>query len=696
MAKNLVVVESPAKAKTIAKFLGKNYVVKASMGHIRDLPKSQLGVDIENDFSPKYITIRGKGDILKELKGAAKKVNKILLATDPDREGEAIAWHLQHILNVEENQACRIEFNEITEQAIKSAVKAPRKIDLARVEAQQARRVLDRLVGYKLSPLLWRKIRKGLSAGRVQSVAVRLISEREEEINDFIPQEYWSLEAEFTNKSNKKLKTKLHKIKGDKTEIASTQEMDKYLAQIELNKYQVQEVRKREKRRNPSPPFTTSSLQQEAYRKLGFAAKKTMMLAQQLYEGLDLGKEGTVGLLTYIRTDSTRISEVAQEEARDYIIDNFGVDYYPPEPRQYLAKKRAQEAHEAIRPTSVIRHPDAIKSYVARDQYRLYKLVYDRFLASQMASAVLDTTSVDIVGGEFLFRAVGSIMKFPGFMKVYIDAEEEADKDKELLEVKEGETLKLGALKPEQHFTQPPARYTDASLIKALEELGIGRPSTFAPTVETIQKRAYVVKEEKQFFPTELGILVVDMLVEHFPQIIDVEFTALLEDRLDQIEEGILGWQDVLTEFFEPFQDSLEKAEALIGEVKLEDPVSDELCPECGRNLVIKFGRFGKFLACPGFPECRFTKPLLESTGIRCPKCEEGEIVGRRSKKGRKFYGCNRYPECDFVTWDMPTDKKCPECEELLVKKISKSKGDYLRCSKKGCNYQELLMAEGE
>ncbi|HEX3032750.1 MAG TPA: type I DNA topoisomerase [Bacillota bacterium] len=694
MSKTLVIVESPAKAKTIAKFLGKNYTVKASMGHVRDLPKSQFGVDVEHDFEPKYITIRGKGDILKELRSAAKKAKKVYLATDPDREGEAIAWHLQYILGLSGEQASRIEFNEITEPAIKKAVKNPRKIEFSRVAAQQTRRILDRLVGYNLSPLLWRKIRKGLSAGRVQSVAVKLICDREEEIEEFIPEEYWTLETILFNNANHRLHCKLLHINGEKLEIPSKVAMDQVMDQLKGITYKVKDVVRREKRRNPAPPFTTSSMQQEAYRKLGFAARKTMLLAQQLYEGLDVGEQGTVGLVTYIRTDSTRIAETASEQARELIEDKYGKEYYPPEPRQYTTKGRSQGAHEAIRPTYLDLDPEKVKDNVSRDQYRLYKLIWDRFVASQMASAILDQTRVDITAGVFTFRASGSQIKFPGFMKVYIASEEQELGEKDLLlpDLTVGEELKPEELLPQQHFTQPPARYTDASLIKTLEEEGIGRPSTYAPIVETIQKRGYVSKEEKQFFPTELGVLVIDLLETYFPDIIDIEFTASLEDELDRVEEGSVDWVEVLKEFYPPFHETLEKADEAIPKVKLADPVSDELCPECGTNLVIKLGRFGRFLACPRFPDCRYTKPLLEATGVHCPHCQ-GEMVLRRSKKGRKFYGCSNYPACDFVTWEQPTNQTCPTCGEMLVQKTNR-KGTVLKCSKKGCGYHEIVAKE--
>ena len=691
MSKVLVIVESPAKAKTIGKFLGKRYTVKASMGHVRDLPRSQFGVDIEHNFNPKYITIRGKGDLLKELRTAAKKADKILLAPDPDREGEAIAWHLQHILGLAEKDKCRIEFNEITKDAVQNALQSPRTIDYTRVNAQQARRILDRLVGYNLSPLLWRKVKKGLSAGRVQSVAVRLISDREEEIKAFVPEEYWTLQGLFNKEGEKKaLEAKLALYKNKKVAIASEEAVKNILSDLKDASYTITGIKKKEKKRHPAPPFITSSLQQEAYRKLNFPARKTMQVAQQLYEGLDIGPEGTVGLVSYIRTDSTRVAETAQQEAKEFITETYGPTYHPGEFKQYTNRNKAQNAHEAIRPTSMHRGPERMKQFLSRDQYRLYKLIYDRFVSSQMSPAVMDTTSIDIKAGDFVFRATGSIIKFPGFMKLYIEDRDDGEKDEEkvLPELAEGDTLTARELNPKQHFTQPPPRYTDASLVKALEENGIGRPSTYAPTVETIQRRGYVVREEKQFYPTELGMIVVEMLKEFFPAIIDIQFTADLEDKLDMVEEGEMEWVKVLKDFYDPFSETLENAEEKIGVVEIEDEVSDEVCEQCGRNLVIKMGRYGKFLACPGFPDCRFTKPLLEDTGVKCPKCE-GALVARRSKKGRKFYGCSNYPECDFVTWDLPTEKKCPHCNSMMVQKNSAQKGVTLQCTGTDCKYRE-------
>ncbi len=686
MSKTLVIVESPAKAKSIGKYLGKNFTVKASMGHVRDLPKSQFGVDVENNFSPKYIAIRGKGDIIKDLRSAVKKVDRVLLASDPDREGEAIAWHLSKLLDIDEHTPCRIEFNEITKNAIQQAVKQPRPIDVDRVNAQQTRRILDRLVGYNLSPLLWRKVKKGLSAGRVQSVAVRLICDREEEIQAFIPEEYWSLTAKFSKSGKSPFEAKLHKYKNKKLEISSKEAMDQILADLKDSSYRVESITRKEKLRNPAAPFTTSSLQQEASRKLNFTSRKTMVVAQQLYEGIELGKQGPMGLVTYIRTDSTRVSETATDEAKSFILERFGPAYIPKQPRQTAAKGKVQDAHEAIRPTSVNLDPESVKQYVTNDQFKLYKLIWARFVASQMASAIIDTTSMDIAAGEYTFRASGSIVKFPGFMQVYIEGNDEGTKDEEKLlpELTEGDKVDLKSLTPKQHFTQPPPRYTDATLVKVLEEKGIGRPSTYAPIVETIQKRGYVVRESKQFYPTELGMIVIELLKNHFPDIINIEFTADMEEKLDQIAEGDQEWAGILKDFYHPFKDTLEKAEDVIGKVKVADEVSDEICEQCGKNMVIKLGRFGKFLACPGFPDCRNTKPLLEPTGVGCPKCE-GEMVLRRSKKGRKFYGCSKYPECQFVTWDTPTQEKCPHCGFMMVEKNSRSKEKQLLCVNEEC-----------
>ncbi|WP_338826386.1 DNA topoisomerase 1 [Moorella thermoacetica] len=690
LAKTLVIVESPAKAKTIGKFLGKNYTIKPSMGHVRDLPKSQFGVDVENNFEPRYITIRGKGEIVKELRAAAQKAQRVLLAPDPDREGEAIAWHLQHLLGLPD-EAIRIEFNEITRNAIQEAVKKPRKIDQDRVDAQQARRILDRVVGYRLSPLLWRKVRKGLSAGRVQSVAVRLIVDREQEIEAFQPEEYWSLTAWLLPENEgEAFPARLVKYAGEDLNVKNEGEMESILHSLEGTTYVVAEVKQRERRKNPAAPFTTSTLQQEAYRKLNFTSRRTMQVAQQLYEGIDLGGgQGPVGLITYIRTDSTRVASVAQLEARDFLMERFGSEYVPEGLRQYKGRKDIQDAHEAIRPTSVWREPASLKNILTRDQFRLYNLIWERFVASQMQAAVMDTVTVDITAGPCLFRATGSVVKFPGFLKVYEEGRDGEDKDQEqrLPPLATGQTLKLQSLEPKQHFTQPPPRYTEATLVKTMEELGIGRPSTYAPTIETILQRGYVTREQKQFVPTELGRVVVALLKEHFPKIIDVEFTAHMEEQLDAIEAGKISWRQVLAEFYGPFEEVLEKAEAEIGTVEVPEEVSEEKCELCGRNLVVKMGRYGKFLACPGFPECRFTKPLLETIGVNCPECG-GQIVARRTKRGRKFYGCQNYPRCTYVSWDKPTNQTCPRCGKRLVEKASRQ-GSRLVCPQKECGYVE-------
>ncbi|KQY83106.1 DNA topoisomerase I [Paenibacillus sp. Root52] len=688
MADSLVIVESPSKAKTIGKYLGSKFIVKASMGHVRDLPKSQIGVEVENDFNPKYITIRGKGSILKELKDARKKVKKVYLAADPDREGEAIAWHLAHALELDDTEDCRVVFNEITKQAVKDAFKTPRKINMDLVNAQQARRILDRLVGYKISPLLWKKVKKGLSAGRVQSVAVKIILDRENEIDDFVPEEYWSITAKLTADGNP-FEAKFHQLNGTKTELGSEAEVQAILKQIEGADFTVKEVKEKERSRNPSAPFTTSSLQQEAARKLNFRASKTMSVAQQLYEGVDLGKEGTVGLITYMRTDSTRIAASAQEEAKEYIIGKYGEPFAPETPRNYSKKAaNAQDAHEAIRPTSILRDPDSIKSFMSRDQFRLYKLIWERFVASQMSSAILDTLSVDIAVGDTIFRAAGSKVRFQGFMKVYVEGNDDGttEEDRLLPPLKNGDVLEKQEIEPKQHFTQPPPRYTEARLVKTLEELGIGRPSTYAPTLETIQKRGYVAIEEKKFMPTELGELVIEQMEEFFPEILNVEFTANMEGDLDHVEEGSEDWVKVLAEFYESFEKRLEFAEEEMKEIEIEDEVSDEICEKCGKHLVYKLGRFGKFLACSGFPECRNTKPIIKDIGVTCPKCKEGHVVERRSKKGRVFYGCDKYPECDFVSWDKPSAKPCPSCSSLMIEKRNKQ-GTRLQCT--SCDHQE-------
>ncbi|WP_442600956.1 type I DNA topoisomerase [Paenibacillus sp. KN14-4R] len=693
MADALVIVESPAKAKTIGKYLGKKFIVKASMGHIRDLPKSQIGVDVEHNFEPKYITIRGKGSILKELKDAAKKVKKVYLAADPDREGEAIAWHLAHYLEINANEPCRVVFNEITMQAVKDAFKTPRVINQDLVNAQQARRILDRLVGYKISPLLWKKVKKGLSAGRVQSVSVKLIIDRENEIKAFVPEEYWSITALLVA-GKAKFEAKFYGMNGQKLELHSVEDVNKVLAAIQDQNFIVKEVKEKERLRNPAPPFITSSLQQEAARKLNFRASKTMSVAQQLYEGIDLGKEGTVGLITYMRTDSTRISPVAQEEAKELITSKYGANYIPETPRVYAKKNsNAQDAHEGIRPSSVLREPDSIKEYLSRDQFRLYKLIWERFVASQMSSAILDTMTIDIAVGAGMFRAAGSKLKFPGFMKVYVEGNDDGttEEDKLLPPLAQGDEIEKQSMEPKQHFTQPPPRYTEARLVRTLEELGIGRPSTYAPTLETIQKRGYVAIDEKKFVPTELGELVIQLMVEFFPEILDAEFTAQMEGELDHVEEGTENWVRVLDGFYTDFEKRLEFAEEEMKEIEIQDEVSDEICEKCGKNLVYKMGRFGKFLACSGFPDCRNTKPIVKNIGVTCPKCKEGAIVERRSKKGRIFYGCDRYPECDFISWDKPSAKPCPDCGSSMIEKRTKA-GVFLHCTE--CTHKEEIVQD--
>ncbi|MGI6606290.1 MAG: type I DNA topoisomerase [Peptococcia bacterium] len=697
MTKILVVVESPAKAKTIGKYLGKKYTVRASMGHIRDLPKSQFGVDVENDFLVKYITIRGKGDLLRELKTLAQKSDEILLATDPDREGEAIAWHLQEFLKLPADKECRVEFNEITKNKIIEAIKKPRQIDQNRVDAQQTRRVLDRIVGYKLSPLLWRKIKKGLSAGRVQSVVVRLICDRENEINSFTPEEYWSLTAKLA-KGKGSFAAELSKISGKKAELKNEEQVQEIIRKIQHQPFLVEAIKKKEQKKNPAPPFITSTLQQEASRKLNYTAKKTMMIAQQLYEGIELSKkEGSVGLITYMRTDSTRISDEAKQETRNYIETVFGKAYLAEGNRNYVSKGKIQNAHECIRPTSTFRDPQAVREYLKPEQYKLYKLIWERFVASQMAAVTLEVTSVDLTALDYLFKATGSVVIFPGFTKLYVEGSDDKESKEEygkLPALQEKEEVALQELIPKQHFTQPPSRYSEATLIKTLEEKGIGRPSTYAPILDTIVSRGYVVKEKKQYVPTDLGFLVIDLLKKYFPEIIDLEFTANLENNLDSIEEGQSDWKAVLGRFFAPFNEELKIADQEIGQIEIADEVSEEICEKCGRNLVIKQGRFGKFLACPGFPECRNTKPLLQKTGIRCAKCGEGTIVARRTKKGRKFFGCSNYPQCDFVSWDEPVNKTCPQCQQLLVLKKNQKEGDKYVCTGENCKYTEKAEQE--
>ncbi|MEQ6387815.1 type I DNA topoisomerase [Bacillaceae bacterium S4-13-58] len=687
MADYLVIVESPAKAKTIERYLGKKYKVKASMGHVRDLPKSQTGVDVEDNFKPKYITIRGKGPVLKELRTAAKKAKKVYLAADPDREGEAIAWHLAHSLELDDTSDCRVVFNEITKEAIVESFKHPRGIDMDLVNAQQARRILDRLVGYNISPLLWKKVKKGLSAGRVQSVAVRLIIDREKEIKNFKPEEYWSISAQFKYKKEK-FEGAFYGVDGEKVDLSSKKDVDEVLNQLNGSDFNVDKVNKRERKRNPSVPFTTSSLQQEAARKLNFRARKTMMIAQQLYEGIELSKkEGTVGLITYMRTDSTRIADSAKKEAADFIQKEYGKDYLG---EQKGAKKsqNAQDAHEAIRPTSSFRNPKVVKQYLSRDQYRLYKLIWERFIASQMAPAIMDTVTVHLLNQKVEFRATGSQVKFKGFMKVYVEGtdDEKKEEDKLLPDLIEGMKVKADTIDPNQHFTQPPPRYTEARLVRTMEELGIGRPSTYAPTLDTIQRRGYVALDNRRFIPTELGEIVTSIMKEHFPEIIDVDFTVKMEGDLDAIEEGKEQWVKVIDSFYDGFSKRLEKAEEEMAKIEIKDEPAGEDCEQCGSEMVFKMGRYGKFMACSNFPECRNTKPILKEIGVKCPNCKDGNIVERKSKKRRTFYGCDNFPECDFVSWDKPINRPCPKCQSLLVEKKLK-KGIQIQCTK--CDYKE-------
>ncbi len=679
----LLIVESAAKAKTLSKFLGKGYKVKASVGHIKDLPKSKLGIDIDDNFAPQYITIRGKGELLKEIKEESQKVDRVLLATDPDREGEAIAWHLQNAMRIPENSACRIEFHEITKDAVKHAIKHSRPIDKKRVNAQQARRVLDRLVGYNLSPLLWSKVRKGLSGGRVQSVAVRLIVEREEEINRFVPEEYWTLETVLADAGHNLFNAKLYGLEDEKLEIKDQAQMTGICKELEKAGFKVAKVEKKEKRKKASPPFTTSTLQQEAARRLNFFSRRTMKVAQELYEGLEMGKEGTVGLITYLRTDSTRVSTVAQEEALHYINAHFGAQYAPDSPNEYKSRKGAQDAHEAIRPTSVTRTPESVKSFLSRDQYRLYKLIWDRFVSSQMAPAVYDTLSVEIKAGSYQLRASSSQLKFPGYRKVYNDGDEDEVKNP-IPDLKSGQDVFLQELKPEQHFTQPPPRLTEASLVKLLEEKNIGRPSTYAPIIDTILKRNYVERRNKQFVPTELGVIVVELLKENFSSIMDVEFTAKMEEGLDRIEEGDMEWTHVIREFYGPFSEDLERARVNVERVQIKDEEAGKPCPECGQPLLIKHGRFGKFLACSGFPNCRHTESVNQDIGIKCPRCQ-GAVVALRSRKGRTFYGCSNFPNCEFRSWNKPTGETCPHCGEPLVEKLNRMKETEKVCVNADC-----------
>ncbi|MDV6376728.1 type I DNA topoisomerase [Sporosarcina sp. GW1-11] len=687
MADYLVIVESPAKAKTIERYLGKKYKVSASLGHLRDLPRSQMGVDTENNYEPKYITIRGKGPILQELKKEAKKAKKIFLAADPDREGEAIAWHLSHQLGVDIESNCRVVFNEITKDAIKESFKNPRPINMNLVDAQQARRILDRLVGYNISPILWKKVKKGLSAGRVQSVALRLIIDRENEINAFVPEEYWSITTQFT-KGKKTFEGTFYGDAKERIKLTNQEQVEKIINALEPDQFEVNKVVKKERKRNPALPFTTSSLQQEAARKLNFRAKKTMMLAQQLYEGIAIGKEGTVGLITYMRTDSTRISDTAKDEVKSFIQTMYGEEFISTVTAKTKAKVNTQDAHEAVRPTSAMRPPEAMKAFLSRDQFRLYKLIWERFVASQMAPAILDTVTADFLNGDIRFRASGSQVKFPGFMKVYIEGDDDQQEEKEniLPPLEEGEKITYAEIDPKQHFTQPPPRYSEARLVKALEELGIGRPSTYAPTLDTIQKRGYVTLDAKRFIPTELGGIVHQAVNQYFPDVIDIEFTAQMERSLDNVEEGSVEWRKVIDEFYRDFEKHVEVADAEMEKIEIKDEPAGEDCEKCGSPMVYKMGRYGKFMACSNFPDCRNTKAIIKPIGVTCPKCKEGEVVERKSKTKRVFFGCDQYPECDYVSWDKPISRPCPKCQQTLVEKRLK-KGVQIQCTE--CDYKE-------
>lgn len=685
MADNLVIVESPAKAKTIEKYLGKRYKVVASMGHVRDLPRSQTGIDTENNYEPKYITIRGKGPLLKDLKKEAKKAKKIFLASDPDREGEAIAWHLSHALG-DDKEYYRVVFNEITKDAVKESFKHPGSINQKLVDAQQARRILDRLVGYNISPVLWKKVKKGLSAGRVQSVALKMVIDRENEIREFKPEEYWTITGLFKYGKNS-FEGKFNRLANEKIKLKTKEDVDHVLSQLEGDQFNVDSVEKKEKKRYPSKPFTTSSLQQEAARKLNFKARKTMMVAQQLYEGIDIKKAGTVGLITYMRTDSTRISPVAQQEAVDYIEGEYGNNFVGAKPSGKKAEG-SQDAHEAVRPTSANRTPANMKQYLSRDQYRLYKLIWDRFIASMMAPAILDTVRMELSNNGVIFRSNGQTIKFKGFMQIYIEGSDDGEEDlnNRLPEIAEGETVKSDKIDPNQHFTQPPPRYTEARLVKALEEQGIGRPSTYAPTLDTIQKRNYVKIDQKRFIPTELGEIVNQSVTQYFPDIIDVEFTRSMEKNLDDIAEGEASWVAVIDDFYKDFEPQVERADEEMEKIEIKDEPAGEDCEKCGSPMVYKMGRYGKFMACSNFPDCRNTKAIVKTIGVKCPKCSEGDVVERKSKKNRIFYGCDRYPECDFISWDRPIGRNCPKCDHYLVE-TKKGKTAKVKCT--NCDYEE-------
>lgn len=681
--KKLVIVESPTKVESIKKYLGSGYDIEATMGHVRDLPKSTLGIDLDSDFEPKYISIRGKGDLIAKLKKKAKNASKIYLATDPDREGEAISWHLAHLLGIDPKADCRITFNEVTRDVVKEAVKEARPIDMDLVDAQQTRRVLDRIVGYQISPLLWKKVKKGLSAGRVQSVVMRLICDREREIEAFNPEEYWSIDLKLTNdKGRLPFKAKFYgTADGKKMPVSDEETALKIVDELKAADYSVLKLTKKETRRKSAPPFTTSTMQQEASRKINFTSRRTMIAAQQLYE---------MGYISYMRTDSLRISEVAQKEAREFIAAQYGSEFIPAKPKQYRAKKSAQDAHEAIRPTSSVNTPEKLKSKLKPDLYKLYRLIWLRFMASQMSDAVLDMVSADISAGKYLVKASGSEVKFAGFMTLYVEGKDEAEeKSTKLPKLEEGQPLLLSKIDPQQHFTQPPPRYTEASLVKAMEEDGIGRPSTYAPTIATISARGYVAKDGKSIYPTELGFITTDLMKENFPDIVDVDFTAHMEDEIEDVADGTVSWKEIIRQFYGPFKKTLDEAEEKIGNVEIKDEESDVVCEKCGRKMVYKQGRFGKFLACPGFPECRNTKAIVNTIDAKCPKCG-GKVIVRKSKKGVTFYTCENSPECDFISWNEPTDEKCPKCGNSLMKvRAFKGRGPLIyKCFNEECDYE--------
>ncbi len=680
----LVIVESPAKAKTIGKFLGSRYRVVASNGHVRDLPKSQLGVDVEHGFEPKYITLRGRGDVLERIKKEAKEADRILLATDPDREGEAISWHLAQILKLDVKSKCRIEFHEITASAVKNAIKSPRAINMDLVDAQQARRVLDRIVGYKISPILWSKIRKGLSAGRVQSVATRIVCDREEEINAFVPEEYWTLTAKLRAGAKKTFDVRFFGTDGNKVDLKTEAQTNAIIARVGSADFTATEVKSGEKRKHAAPPFTTSSMQQDASRKLGFTTKRTMMVAQQLYEGVEIGKKGATGLITYIRTDSVRIADEAQKAARAYIAEAFGEAFVPKTPNVYRGRRNAQDAHEAIRPTDVKNDPKTLKPYLSSDQYKLYKLVYDRFLASQMSDAILEQTVVTFDANGAQFKATGSHTRFAGFSTIYTEGKDLEDEDVvQLPPIAEGDRFKAEKLDPQQKFTQPPSRYTEATLVKTLEEKGIGRPSTYSPTISTIVDRGYIMREKKTLVPTELGFAVTGLMKSGFPDIVDVAFTANMEEDLDSVEDGSEQWQKLVGAFYGPFMETVGHAADTTEKIRIPDEISDVPCDKCGAMMVIKTGRFGKFLACPNFPTCRNTKSIVETVeGVPCPKC--GAAIVKKHGRKKVFYGCERYPECDFTSWDLPVKTRCPKCGGLMVQKHGQN-GTFVQCADPNC-----------